>query len=61
MKNYYIFLTNNSAVFNWQGSAWVGENIPGAKIEFFEDSGHMLFWEEPEKFNKVVADFVANH
>ncbi|MEF9918709.1 MAG: alpha/beta hydrolase, partial [Eubacterium sp.] len=42
----------------WHGSAYVGEVIPGAKTEFFENSGHMLFWEEPEKFNKTVLDFV---
>lgn len=28
---------------------------------FFEESGHMLFWEEPGKFNRVVADFVREH
>lgn len=53
-----VCVARNSKVFPWQGSAWVGENIPNSQIEFFENSGHMLFWEEPEKFNKVVNDFV---
>lgn len=45
-------------VFNWQGSAWVGENISGAKTAFLENSGHMLFWEGPEKFKRTVIDFI---
>lgn len=54
-----VCVARKSKVFNWQGSAYVGENIPGARTEFFENSGHMLFWEEPDAFNRVVGDFVA--
>lgn len=53
-----VCVGRQSKVFPWQGSAYVGENISGAKTVFFEQSGHMLFWEEPEKFNKVVSEFV---
>ncbi|WP_028708881.1 alpha/beta fold hydrolase [Propionicicella superfundia] len=53
-----VLVARHSQVFDWQGSAYVGEQVPGAKTEFFENSGHMLFWEEPEKFNRVVSDFV---
>lgn len=56
-----VCVARNSNVFDWHGSAWVGENIPGAKMVFFENSGHMLFWEEPDKFNQTVAEFVKNH
>ena len=56
-----VCVARNSNVFDWHGSAWVGENIPGAKTVFFENSGHMLFWEEPDKFNQTVAEFVKNH
>ena len=45
----------------WHGRAWVGENIPGAKTVFFEESGHMLFWEEPGRFNWKVTEFVQEH
>ncbi|RRD94140.1 alpha/beta hydrolase [Clostridiales bacterium COT073_COT-073] len=54
-----VCVARQSKVFDWQGSAWVGENIKGAKTIFFEESGHMLFWEEPDKFNQVVAEFVT--
>ncbi|MCI9163521.1 MAG: alpha/beta hydrolase [Lachnospiraceae bacterium] len=53
-----VCVARNSNVFDWHGSAWVGENIPGARTVFFEDSGHMLFWEEPEKFNRTVTEFI---
>lgn len=53
-----VCVGRQSKVFPWQGSAYVGENIPGAQIVFFEHSGHMPFYEEPEKFNQVVSDFV---
>ena len=56
-----VCVARHSLIFDWQGSAWVGESIPGARTEFFENSGHMLFWDEPDKFNKLVGDFVAKH
>ena len=53
-----VCVARHSNVFPNEGSAWVGEHIPGARVEYFEHSGHMLFWEEPEKFNKLIAGFV---
>ena len=34
------------------------KNIPHAKLEIFEDSGHYAFVEEPEKFYRVIKEFV---
>ena len=53
-----VCVARQSKVFPWKGSAWVGEHIRGARTEFFENSSHMLFWEESEKFNTVVTQFV---
>ena len=36
------------------------ELIPDARIELFEESGHCLTVEEPERFNDVVSDFVES-
>ncbi len=55
-----VCVGRQSKVFPWQGSAYVGEQIPGATTIFFENSGHMPFYEEPEKFNLVVQDFVLS-
>jgi pimeloyl-ACP methyl ester carboxylesterase len=35
------------------------ERIPGARLEWFEGCGHLLFWEEPERFVEVVGEFLA--
>src|SRR5262249_46358543 len=32
--------------------------VPGATGSFYEDVGHMPFWEEPERFNAELGAFV---
>jgi 3-oxoadipate enol-lactonase len=32
--------------------------IPGARVERFEGCGHLLFWEEPDRFVEVVGEFL---
>jgi pimeloyl-ACP methyl ester carboxylesterase len=34
------------------------KEIPNARLEIFEESGHYGFVEEPEKFHRVVKEFV---
>ncbi|MGC8633411.1 MAG: alpha/beta fold hydrolase [Candidatus Limnocylindrales bacterium] len=53
-----VCVGRQSRIFPWQGSAYVGEHVPGAETVFFEESGHMPFYEEPDKFNATVAAFV---
>ncbi|MFC4376324.1 alpha/beta fold hydrolase [Nocardia halotolerans] len=55
-----VLVARKDQVFDWRGPAWVGEHVPGAQTVFFEHSSHALFLDEPEKFNQVVADFVAH-
>lgn len=43
-----------------ENAEFVRAVLPGARIEVFHGSGHCPFWEEPERFNEVVSDFVAN-
>jgi len=38
---------------------WLAERQKGAELTMFEESGHCPMWEEPEKFNQVVGDWVA--
>ncbi len=35
------------------------ERIPGARIELFPGCGHLLFWEQPERFVEVVDEFLS--
>lgn len=40
-------------------NAWnMAHEIPGAKIVFFEESGHLPAYEEPEKYRKVLTEFL---
>lgn len=40
-------------------TAWrMAHAIPGAKIVFFEQSGHLPSYEEPEKYRTVLEDFL---
>ena len=54
-----VCVGRQSKVFPWEGSAYVGEQIPGAKTEFLKTAANMLFYTESEKFNRTVAEFVA--
>ena len=53
-----VCCARESKVFDVHGSAWVGENIPGAQTVIFEDCSHMLFWEKPKRFNQCVISFI---
>ena len=35
-------------------------HIPNARLEIFEDSGHFALVEEPEKFHRVIREFVES-
>ncbi len=54
-----VLVGRKSKIFPWEGSAYVGEHVPGAETVFLEESGHMPFWEEAERFNEVVKGFVG--
>ncbi|MEM0908503.1 MAG: alpha/beta hydrolase [Pseudomonadota bacterium] len=52
-----------ASVFPTDAIAWQAREIPSARIEVFEANeggSHFMFMENPEKFNAVVADFLAN-
>jgi len=41
-------------------NAWkMAKEIPGAKIVFFEESGHLPSYEEPEKYRTVLDEFLS--
>lgn len=37
---------------------YAAELLPDSRFELFEDSGHCITVEEPERFNQIVSDFV---
>jgi pimeloyl-ACP methyl ester carboxylesterase len=38
---------------------WLQARQPNAELIVFEHSGHCPMWEEPERFNDVVGDWIA--
>jgi proline iminopeptidase len=36
------------------------KHIPNARLVIFEDSGHFALVEEPEKFYRVIKEFVES-
>lgn len=40
---------------------WVASQLPAAEVVLIPGSGHCLMWEQPDRFNEVVTDWVARH
>jgi pimeloyl-ACP methyl ester carboxylesterase len=40
-------------------SAWLSDQIPGARLEVFEDTGHLPMIERPARFNELLLEFAA--
>ncbi|MCI0633105.1 MAG: alpha/beta hydrolase, partial [Actinobacteria bacterium] len=47
-------------VVDCRNSELLTELIPGARLELFPGCGHLLFWEEPERFAATVASFLSD-
>lgn len=56
-----LVVNANSCVFadGIKQGKHVAAQIPNAEFVPFTESGHMLFYEEPDKFNKIVTDFMV--
>jgi 3-oxoadipate enol-lactonase len=37
----------------------LAERIPGAELERLEGAGHLFFWEQPDKFVRIVEEFLG--
>jgi pimeloyl-ACP methyl ester carboxylesterase len=40
---------------------WLRAHLPDAEYVVFEHSGHCPMWEEPDRFNMLLADWVGRH
>lgn len=50
----------NDQLFDSDRAIEMADVIPGARLEEFSSSGHMAMMEEPQKFNRVLIDFVQS-
>ncbi|MBE3043103.1 alpha/beta hydrolase [Candidatus Bathyarchaeota archaeon] len=57
-----LVLAGNASIFPHAGVEWAAEQIPGAEQYTFsteEKGSHFAFWENPERFNAVVEEFLG--
>ena len=45
-------------VVDYRNAELLAERIPGARLELIPGTGHLFFWEEPERFASVVSAFL---
>ena len=55
-----IIVGRHDFITNVSMAEEMAKNIPNARLEVFEDSGHFAFVEEPEKFYRVIKEFVES-
>lgn len=57
-----LIIAGRASVVPFASQEWIQSQIPGAQLEGFaaeEGGSHFMFWENPEKFNRVVAEFLG--
>jgi non-heme chloroperoxidase len=57
-----LVVSGRVSVVPWKSQVWVSEQIKGARLEIFEEAdggNHFMFIEGHDKFNAIIADFVA--
>jgi len=52
-----VMIGEKSLIWGPGGAEYPAEYIPRAQLERFAESGHMPFYHESEKFNRVVTEF----
>jgi 3-oxoadipate enol-lactonase len=53
-----VLTGDEDAVVDPRNSELLAQRIPGARLEVFPGTGHLFFWERPERFVQVVAEFL---
>ncbi|KAH7318054.1 Alpha/Beta hydrolase protein [Stachybotrys elegans] len=58
-----LVITGAASISVAQGVAWEATQMPQGQSYVFsteEKGSHFMFWENPERFNSIVEDFVSN-
>ena len=57
-----LVVGGKASLVGWKSQVWIGSQIPGARVEIFEENeggNHFMFMENPEKFNRIVKEFMG--
>ena len=52
---------SDEKVIKLASGEWLLAHLPDAEYLLFADSGHCPMWEEPDRFNAVVTEWVGRH
>ena len=52
-----IYGRSNNVPIPTEIGRWIADQIPDARLERFEDAGHSPFYEQPDRFNTLLAEF----
>jgi non-heme chloroperoxidase len=50
------------SVVPWKSQVWIHNQVRGSRLEIFEETeggNHFMFMENPDKFNRIVRDFIG--
>lgn len=53
-----LICTASNGLIEPDQAQWMVGEMPQARVVEFDECGHMLFWEQPDKFNREVTSFV---
>ena len=57
-----LIIAGKASIVPYASQLWIQNQIQGSRLEGFaaeEGGSHFMFWENPAKFNRVVADFLG--
>lgn len=56
-----LIVGGKTSLVGWRSQQWIATQIPGARAEIFEEAeggNHFMFMENPDKFNRLVREFI---
>jgi len=56
-----LIVGGKASLVGWRSQVWMGTQIPGSQVVIFETEeggNHFMFMENPEKFNRIVREFI---
>ena len=57
-----LIVGGKASLVGWKSQVWMGTQIPGSQTVIFETEeggNHFMFMENPEKFNRIVREFIG--
>lgn len=57
-----LVIGGRASLVPWKSQAWINRQIKGSRLEIFEENeggNHFTFMENPDKFNRVVREFLG--